>query len=67
MSHRHVSLFPATFELLEAQLIDHKLHPGLHAIFSIAQGVEHPNHGFHARDEFIHRRELPKHLREPGG
>ena len=65
MSHRHVGLFPASFEFLKTQLLDHKLHAGLRAILSIAQGVEHSNHGFHARDEFIHWSELSKNLRKP--
>ena len=65
MSHRHIGLFPATFELREAQLFNHKLHPGFRAIFSIAQGIEYPDHGFYTRDKFVHRGEFTKNLRYP--
>src|SRR4029079_2962091 len=67
MSHRHVGLFPAVFELLETQLVDDKFHPSLRAVFSIAQRVEYSNHGFYTWDELIHLRELSKHPGEPRG
>ena len=67
MPHRHIGLFPAALEFLEAQLFDHELHAGLGAILSIAQGIEHPDHGFDARNELVHRRKFPKDLRQPWG
>src|SRR5439155_9910646 len=55
----------AMLELLKAELIDHELHPGLVAIFPIAEIVEDLDDRVAQRQQILHRKKLAEHLGEP--
>src|SRR5205823_5691806 len=55
----------AALELLKAEFIDDELHPGLVAIFPIAEIVKDLDDRVAQREQILHRKKFAKHLGEP--